>query len=398
MTLLRRVLFWCHLTTGVVAGVIILLMSVTGVLLAYQRQIQNWADTRSYEVSAPSGAATRLPPEALLAGLREVEKATPSSIAFRSDPSAPAAFNFGGGRTLFVNPYTGEVLGAGAQGVRAFFRTVTDWHRWLGAQGENRATARAITGACNLGFLFLVSSGFYLWWPRNWTRRAVRAVAWFRRGQSTRARHFNWHNVIGFWSVLPLFVVVLSGVVISYTWAGNLVYRAAGEEPPPPQRPQQQPPPQVGNINETSQDPAVYEGLGRLLERAERQEQGWQLITLQLPTKRDAPVSFTLDRGDGGQPQLRSTLALDRSTGEVARWEPFTSLTAGRRLRSILRFAHTGEVLGLVGQTVAGLVSLGGAFLVYTGLSLALRRLFAWVARRRRVEGLAAAEVTAAEG
>ena len=47
-----------------------------------------------------------------------------------------------------------------------------------------------------------------------------------------------------------------------------------------------------------------------------------------------------------------------------------------------LRFIHTGEAFGLAGQTVAGLVSAGGAVLVYTGLALALRRLAAW--RRRR--------------
>ena len=56
------------------------------------------------------------------------------------------------------------------------------------------------------------------------------------------------------------------------------------------------------------------------------------------------------------------------------RWEPFSSLTAGRRARSWLRFAHTGEVAGVVGQTVAGLVTAGGAVLVWTGLALAWRR------------------------
>jgi uncharacterized iron-regulated membrane protein len=66
----------------------------------------------------------------------------------------------------------------------------------------------------------------------------------------------------------------------------------------------------------------------------------------------------------------------------VVRWEPFSSFTKGRQLRSILRFAHTGEVGGIVGQTVAGLVSLGGCFLVYTGLALAWRRLRAWRAKR----------------
>jgi uncharacterized iron-regulated membrane protein len=51
-------------------------------------------------------------------------------------------------------------------------------------------------------------------------------------------------------------------------------------------------------------------------------------------------------------------------------------------MRSVLRFAHTGEILGLSGQTIAGLVSAGGALLVYTGISLALRRFFAWIRRR----------------
>ena len=50
-------------------------------------------------------------------------------------------------------------------------------------------------------------------------------------------------------------------------------------------------------------------------------------------------------------------------------------------MRSILRFAHTGEVLGFAGQTIAGLVSLGATLLVYTGLALSWRRFWSW--RRR---------------
>ena len=51
-----------------------------------------------------------------------------------------------------------------------------------------------------------------------------------------------------------------------------------------------------------------------------------------------------------------------------------------------LRWLHTGEALGVVGQTIAGLASLGAAVLVWTGLSLALRRARAYAATRRRVE------------
>jgi uncharacterized iron-regulated membrane protein len=99
-------------------------------------------------------------------------------------------------------------------------------------------------------------------------------------------------------------------------------------------------------------------------------------------------VAFAIDRGDGGQPQLRSTLSLDRSTGEIVNSETFSDQSLGRRLRSISRFAHTGEVLGLPGQTIAGLATAGAVVLVWTGISLALRRCRSWIGRRKRTEKL----------
>ena len=252
--------------------------------------------------------------------------------------------------------------------VRSFFRGVTEWHRWLGAKGDNRNVARAITGACNLGFLFLVASGFFLWWPRSWNLKSLRNVTWFRRGLPSKARDFNWHNTIGFWSAVPLFIVVLSAVVISYTWAGNLVYRVVGETPPAPRSNQQAP------ASSSNSAKPVLNNLDAAWLRAEQQVVDWRSITLQLPSSESAPLTFNIDRGNGGQPQKRGQLVLDRATGEVVRWEPFSANSRGRQLRSILRFAHTGEVAGIIGQTVAGLVSIGGAVLVITGLALAIRR------------------------
>jgi uncharacterized iron-regulated membrane protein len=93
-------------------------------------------------------------------------------------------------------------------------------------------------------------------------------------------------------------------------------------------------------------------------------------------------MAFAIDRGDGGQPQLRSTLTLDRA-GAVVTYENFASQSPGRRLRSLMRFAHTGEVLGLPGQTIAGVATAGSVVLVWTGIALALRRGRSWLARRR---------------
>jgi uncharacterized iron-regulated membrane protein len=374
MQKLRRIIFWCHLPVGVLAGLVILNMCVTGVLLTYEKQITSWADTRGYRSAPPATQTQHLSIETLIIKARDARGANPTSITLKADPAAPAEIGFGRETTLFVNPYTGAILGEGSQRVRSFFRGVTEWHRWLGANGDNRNVARAITGACNLGFLFLVSSGFFLWWPRKWNRKALRNVTWFRRGLPSKARDFNWHNTIGFWSAVPLFIIVLSAVVISYSWAGNLVYRVAGETPPAPRPNQQAPASPTNNTN----------NLNAAWLRAEQQVTDWRSLTLQLPAADSAPLTFNIDSGTGGQPQKRSQLVLDRATGGVVRWEPFSTYTRGRQLRSILRFAHTGEVAGVFGQTLAGLVSIGGAVLVVTGLALATRRLLAWIAKRSK--------------
>jgi uncharacterized iron-regulated membrane protein len=376
MKKLRKIIFWCHLPVGAIAGTVILIMCVTGVLLGYEKQITSWADTIGYRAAPPAPETQHLPVETLITKVRESRGAAPTGVTLKSDREAPAEIAFGRETTLFVNPYTGVILGEGSQKTRNFFRVVTDWHRWLGAKGDNRNVARAITGACNLGFLFLVGSGFYLWWPRNWNWKAVRNVTWFRRGLPAKARDFNWHNTIGFWSAVPLFIVVLSAVVISYTWAGNLVYRIAGEAPPTP-RANQPAPANAANTPQT-------DNLNSAWAHAEQQVSDWRSISLQLPTAASAPFTFNIDSGTGGQPQKRAQLVLDRATNNVVRWEPFSTYTRGRQWRSILRFAHTGEVIGVAGQTIAMLVSAGGAVLVITGLALAIRRLLGWRAKRSR--------------
>jgi uncharacterized iron-regulated membrane protein len=434
----RKILFWLHLCTGLVAGTVVLIMSVTGVLLMYEKQITAWAD-RGYRVTSPSSGVTRLPVETLLARVRENRSALPSTLTLRSDSAEPATLGFGRESIVYLNPYTGAILGEGSKEIRSFFHVVTDWHRWLGAHGENRAIARAITGACNLGFL---------WWPKQWAWRQVRNVTWFRHGLQGKARDFNWHNVIGFWSAVPLFTVVLSATVISYPWASSLVYHLVGEVPPPqgalagqsgsarqasstgrlqrsqnpypegelPRRSEAAPrgvegqqsqgqslgrepgarrdrPGRLGGPSSSGPLPGPptdlnLEGFDRLWSRAEEQVGGWRSISLRLPGSANVPLSFTIDQGNGGQPQKRAQLTLSRTTGEVVRWEPFSSLTLGRQLRSILRFAHTGEVAGVIGQTIAGMVSAGASVLVYTGFALAWRRFRTWQLGRRSKQSL----------
>jgi uncharacterized iron-regulated membrane protein len=388
---LRSLVFWPHLIAGVTAGSVIFVMSVTGVLLTYERQMIAWSNGHLRSVPPAAGGAP-LPLEDLLATLRQDNPdLTVSNVTLAAEADAPVVVQ-SGAQTLYVDAYSGRVLGEGATGMRTFMSEVRAWHRWLAADGDGRATARLLTGWSNVVFAFIVLSGIYLWFPRQWSWQRVKPVVFFARRRG-KARDFNWHNVIGVWSAVPLFIVVVSAVPISFPWGNDLVYRLVGETPPAGRgggRGAADGPAGRGGAPSATAARATYAGLNGLVAEAARQEPEWRTLGVRVPVSAEAPVVFAIDTGEGGQPQYRSTLTLDRRGALVAR-ETFSDLTLGRRIRNVMRFAHTGEVLGLPGQTVAGLVSAGGVVLVWTGMALALRRAGAWI-RRRVVSRTPAAE------
>jgi uncharacterized iron-regulated membrane protein len=377
--LLRKLIFWLHLTAGVTAGIVILIMSATGVLLTYEKQMIAWAD-RSDAAMPPDAAAPRLPADALIAAARAAAgTGAVTNLTISAVPGAPALATIGQ-RTLTLNPYTGQVLGDSSPTLRAFFRSVTTWHRYLGAEaGPIRQTMRAVTGWSNFLFLLIVLGGAYLWLPRRWSWSQVRQVIWFKGGLKAKARDFNWHNAIGVWCCVPLAIVVLGAMPISFPWANAAVYRLVGEPVPAPANGAGR----AGGAGEAGRANEAVEArsFDPLFLVAEQQVEDWRTISGRVGG--NGPIAFTIDRGYGGQPQYRTTLTVERATGRVVRAETFDEQSTGRQLRSFLRFAHTGEYFGLLGQTIAGIASLGGVVLVWTGLSLALRRFSAWRTRRR---------------
>jgi uncharacterized iron-regulated membrane protein len=375
---LRSLLFWSHLTAGVTSGIVVLMMSLTGVLLTYERQLIQWSD-RGYRSTQPSRDADRLSVEALLDRAKQQRPdQSPTAITLPSRADAPAALSLGQ-TTVYQDVYSGDLLGEPSTDVRRLMTQLRAWHRWLGMTGDQRAIGKAISGWANLIFLFIVLSGMYLWIPRRWGWQNLRAVVLFRSGLRGKARDFNWHNVIGIWCAIPLAIIVASAAPISFPWANALVYRMVGESVPAAASLRAGALAKAGAGGNRRQEPpsgSYPDGLNQLWARAEQQVSDWRTISLRLPTSADTPAVFAIDSGTGGQPQLRSTLTLDPRTGSVVRWEPFRSQSLGRRLRSWTRFTHTGEYYGLVGQTLAGFVSAGAMILACTGLALVSRRLF----------------------
>jgi uncharacterized iron-regulated membrane protein len=372
MRFFRKVIFWLHLTSGILAGIFIFIMCVTGALLAFESNILEYAERQMRVVEVPAENAIRLPVSEIIAVVQtEKPNAKLSNITLRNDKTAAAIVNLGREGQIFVNPYTGAILGEGAKGWRGFFRVVQDAHRWLALSGDNRAVGKNINAAANFLFLFLAISGVYIWFPRRRSWKHFRAAMVFRRKVKGKARDFNWHTVIGFWSSLTLVILTLTGVVISYQWAGNLVYTLTGNEPPQ----QQQAAPNAPQA-EVEQPFILPENINDIWTKAENHT-AHKSISLRFPITKDAVV-FTIEEGIYWNRFARSSLTIDAKTAEISKWEAYGAQNSGRQLRSWIRFTHTGETGGNVGKLVGFLACVGGAFLVWTGISLALRRFGNW--------------------
>jgi uncharacterized iron-regulated membrane protein len=384
MKTFRKILFWTHLTAGLLGGIVIFIMCVTGAALSFEKNITEFAERNQRYVPVPANAQ-KLGPQEILARVRAARpQAKPSGISILNRPDSAYTVAMGREGQLFVDPYTGTITGEGSKGTRECFHVATDLHRVIAMEGGGRPVGKAITGACNLMFLLLALTGIYIWFPRKLVWNMVRPVLWFRRGIKGKARDFNWHNTFGFWCSLVLIVLTITAAVISYQWASNLVYSITGNEVPRQQGPGPGGPPQ-------GERAYVWpEGLNPAWATAEKQAPGWKSIGLRLPAGKEGAV-FTIDEGKSWNIYGRSTLTVDAKTAAVTKWEPYGAQNSGRQLRSWMRFTHTGESGGIVGQIIGFIACIGGAFLVYTGIALALRRFSRW----RRLRAAAAVVVTA---
>lgn len=374
----RKFFFWSHLIIGVIAGIFIFVKAVTGTLLMYEPQLVEWAEKDVRLVTPPSDGSLKLPLSLLVEKAQETQSAKKIGfISIQSAAEGTTVINFGReGGTFYFNPYTGERLGKGSK-VHDAMHLIEDVHRWFWF----RPIGQPISSAITLGFFLLTLSGLYIWWPKTLSRSKFKSIMQFKKGLTGKARDFNWHNVIGFWTSLILMVISLTGVIIGYKWANDLLFRLAGSEPPPAQ--QRQMGAGGGQRGDQKEEMPTLD-LDALWAKASTQVPVWVSINLRLPNKPGAPVNVNITESKPSVGILvRSQLTLDSKTAEVTKWEPFSEASRGRRWRVWVRYLHTGEAGGWLGQLIAGLAAAGAAVLVWTGIALSWRRFRSWRAERK---------------
>lgn len=379
---LRTLVFWSHLGTGVLAGLVVLMMSATGVLLTYERQLTEWAE-QQYDVAVPDNAQP-LPVDAILANF---EKSHPDEqhfeIRFVNRPGA-AVIVWAGPEPFLLDPYTGAVIREGEAPIAEFFHFVTRMHRWFALDDTaSFDAARAITAYSNLLFLFMILSGVYLWLPRVWRWPVLKTKLFFNnKARNAKARDYNWHHVFSFWALVPLFVICVSATIFYFPWANTALYAAFGEAVPLREEHPEHDPQLESGANAISNEQLLVHA------KTHADDNGasdWYSIWMEVG-ETPGEARFYIDRSLGRRPPFAYALILNTQNASVKEVKRHDDYSPGDQAWGILRFLHTGEQFGFVGQTIAGLASLAACLLVYTGIALAWRRLVSpWLRKSRAV-------------
>lgn len=205
--LLRKALFQVHLWSGIVIGLYLLMISVTGSVLVYRNELYQAATPEPTVVTASGplltdeqlqAAATRAHPGYEVTNVSRAKNPDQAvDVSLRRDEDIK--------RRLF-NPYTGEDLGGSVPLGIWLVSKLLELHDDLLAG----RTGRSINGLGAFLLLVLALTGIVIWWPgiATWRRSLTvqRKAGWPR---------FTWdlHSAVGFWS---LGFIVLFGITGAY--------------------------------------------------------------------------------------------------------------------------------------------------------------------------------------
>jgi uncharacterized iron-regulated membrane protein len=106
---LHRLLFWVHLAIGIVIGLVIGFLAITGSILVFQPQIVAFAE-RSAQIASPSQASCVAPSD-LLKNASAYRHGSATALTLFFDPHRPAEVAFGADSVVLVNTCDGRVVG-----------------------------------------------------------------------------------------------------------------------------------------------------------------------------------------------------------------------------------------------------------------------------------------------
>lgn len=367
--------FWrkAHLWLSVPLGIFIVLISFSGAMLVFEKELTDASCPAAGNAGRASGA---LPLDSVM---RKVASLLPDSAEIANveiPPQNLSAYNGGeayrvalkgrGRKTLFVDPRSGDVIGQTQR--TPFFRAMHSLHGSLllkrGSDGRI-AWGSLIVGVSTLLFLLALITGAVVWWPRS--REAL------RRGLTITGKHgshrllFSLHDAGGIYAFLFLAAMCVTGLTWSFPWFSKGFYALLGASESKEVKTHDAP------SKEAAEElPVDYKAWEHAYAQVVRENPGRRIKVS------DGKIDINL--GDYGNPRAADTYRFDRADGSITGVDRYADAPRRRKISGWVGAFHTGSWGGWVSKTLYFLAALIGATLPLTGYYLWVKRLC-----RRRV-------------
>ncbi|MGB5866235.1 MAG: PepSY-associated TM helix domain-containing protein [Arcobacteraceae bacterium] len=358
--------FKIHLILGVTAGVILLIIGLTGSILSFEKEILDVVNKKSYIVEVPQ--TQKLTTSQLLTQFKEkFPKAKINGITFSQAKDSSVIINIAGegksarrGINYYVNPYNAEILPS-IQG-HGFFKFIENIHRRL-AMGE---VGKQIVGASTLCLFLLMFSGVYLYWKKM--KKSFFKSFTFSFDSKGRGFLASIHSSLGLW-VIPMYLVVsITGLYWSYSWFNAGLYKIAGVEKP--QRMKRDTNTQRADKNQKG---VSYNEIENVVTLFNQNVPEYEKANLKFSSKKGV---YTINYIDESSTHLRArnTMMINTHSNTIQSNEKFIDLPLNERLMKSIYALHTGEYFGLTGKIIMFISSLLMVLFTVTGVMMYLKR------------------------
>ncbi|MFC5283673.1 PepSY-associated TM helix domain-containing protein [Pedobacter alpinus] len=361
----KKVNAWLHLWLGISSGIIVVIVSITGCIYVFENEIRGLYEPWRF-VKVQNKTFVK-PSELLAAASPFLKDQKPTSIIYnpKGESSEVASYNRKEGSfiNIYVNPYTANVLkvksGSRRNSEFDFFRFILNGHRalWL-----PYPIGRPIVGVGVLIFVFLLISGLILWWPKKLNKSNINKSFKINWGAKFKRVNYDFHNVLGFYSMIFLLFISLTGLVWSFEWFSKSLYwvTTGGNTLVERNRLKSD----TTNLSDfqTSNIDKVWFSLSK------KPNEGMYIT---VPKKPADVLGATLYLRSGTYYKTdvysfdQKTLKPLKSSGPFA--GKYDQASIGDKLRRMNYDIHIGAILGIPGKIIAFLVSLISASLPITG-------------------------------
>lgn len=375
----KKVSTWLHLWLGLVSGIIVVIVCLCACTWVFNEEI-----------------TSLLEPETKIA-FQQKPVLLPSRLMHIADSTAPgkranyATYRQGnaiylalgqgrsGNTVLRIDPYSGKLISKKVHkaGETDFFRTILNGHRFLWLPP---AIGRPIVNYGTLTFVIILITGLVLWWPKKWNKTMRQQSFKIKWNASFKRVNYDLHNVFGFYAMLVLLAIALTGMVYGIQWYSKGVYwvSSGGQSLP-----------DVKRLNADSSQK------GRFFTPAQVMDKSWNEIASQHPeaqgfyysfpdtAKASSTIGITIYPTAGKYYNNRS-FSFDQHTGKRLVGNPvyeksFEEAGGADKLRRMNYDIHVGSILGLPGKILAFCAALIGASLPVTGFLI-------WLGRKKKMK------------